>query len=218
MRETIFKFFVVTALAVLAVSVFLLYQETKNLQSLSKPEDIVNQKAVDAFEENLESDTQESSDIQAQLDALKAYFDQALATVSATKPTVSIPSQKQELQTTYIPLGTTFKTSSTNWVDVTDSGAYIDIENDYGQNAYIEWEAYLSVAHGNGQVFARLWDDTNKIAVAGSELTSINNSTAKLVISPRIYLWRGRNLYKVQIKSLNGFEVTYSSGRMKISY
>jgi hypothetical protein len=67
-------------------------------------------------------------------------------------------------------------------------------------------------------MFARLYDSTNKIAVSGSELTTINNVSYQHVSSPQLALWRGRNLYKVQVKSLNGFEITYSGGKIKITY
>jgi len=38
------------------------------------------------------------------------------------------------------------------------------------------------------------------------------------VISGGLSFWAGNNLYRVQLKSLNGFEVTFGSGRIKIIY
>lgn len=126
----------------------------------------------------------------------------------------TIPSK----QTSYISLGTTYATMSKDWIDVPDSGIYIDLANDYSKSATVSWEASLKVAHSNGTSYARIYDDTNKIAVVGSELITENNSSFKQVSSGSLALWRGRNLYKVQVKSLNGFEITYSGGRIKISY
>ena len=105
-----------------------------------------------------------------------------------------------------------------DWVDVTDSGVYIDLENDYGSGAKVSWETSLKVAHGNGKAYARLWDDTNKIAVDFSELSTEDNVDFTQVTSKYLPFWRGRNLYKVQIKSLNSFEVTCSGGKLKIVY
>jgi len=76
----------------------------------------------------------------------------------------------------------------------------------------------LKVDHGNGQVFVRLWDDTNKITVNGSEMSTVNNADYKLVTTGDIPFWQGRNLYKVQIKSLNSFVVSYTGGKIRISY
>ena len=125
---------------------------------------------------------------------------------------------QQQSGTAYVPLGTTGSTTSTDWVDIEDSAVYIDLENDYAAGAVVSWETSLKVAHANGQAYARLYDDTNKIAVDFSELSTENNATFKQAASPNLPFWKGRNLYKVQIKSLNSFEVTYSGGRIKISY
>lgn len=120
--------------------------------------------------------------------------------------------------TDYIPMGTSATTTSMDWIDVDDSAIYIDLENDYGDDATVSWEASLKVAHGNGKTFARLYDDTNKIAVDFSELSTENNVEFSQKSSGNLPFWKGRNLYKVQIKSLNSFEVTYSGGKIKVSY
>ena len=143
----------------------------------------------------------------------------AVATLSAnqvTKPQTNSSSLKGE--TTYIPLSGSFSTTSTDWYDLQGVEAYIDLEKEYGKGATVSWEGSLKVAHGNGQAFARLFDTTHGIAVSGSEISTTNNSDLKLVTSGNLNLWAGRNLYRVQIKSLNSFEVTYGGGKIKIAY
>ena len=155
----------------------------------------------------------------SQQDILKTVSD-IIATISATPQTI-IERQvviKTGGQTSFIGLGSTATTTSTDWDEVKDAQVYIDLEKDYGKDANVSWEASLKVAHGNGQVFARLYDDTNKIVVLGSELSTTNNVDFKQVSSGKLNLWAGRNLYKVQLKSLNSFEITYSGGRIKVSY
>jgi hypothetical protein len=120
--------------------------------------------------------------------------------------------------TSYIPMGSTYTTTSMDWYTLNDTEIYIDVLNDYGSDAVVSWEASLTVAHGNGQAFARLWDDTNKIAVNGSELTTVNNPSYFLVSSGTIPFWRGRNLYKIQIRSLNSFEISITGAKIKISH
>lgn len=147
---------------------------------------------------------------------IRRQVSEATATLSATKVvTTTIASSPK---TDYISMGTTYTTTSTGWVTIEDTATYVDLLNDYGKNAKVSWETSLKVAHGNGQAFARLWDDTNKIGVDFSELSTTNNSDYKVVSSGNLSFWRGRNLYKVQIKSLNSFEVTYSGGKIKVSY
>ena len=143
---------------------------------------------------------------------------EAIATLSATKQEVVKYVQDTSVKTTYIPMGSSTIVTSTDWVDVPDSGVYIDLEKDYGKSAKVSWEASLKVAHGNGKAFARLYDDTNKIAVDYSEITTENNVNFKQLSSGNLPFWRGRNLYKVQLKSLNSFEITYGGGKIKVSY
>lgn len=120
--------------------------------------------------------------------------------------------------TAYIPMGSSATTTSVDWMDVDDSAIYIDVVNDYAADATVSWEASLKVAHGNGKAFARLYDATNNIAVDKSELSTTDNAVFTQVTSKNLPFWRGRNLYKVQIKSLNSFEVTYSGGKIKVVY
>jgi hypothetical protein len=152
-------------------------------------------------------------------DEIAIAVSDALADISPTTETIiekeTIVSTSQG--TDYISMGTSDTTTSTDWVDVEASAVYIDLENDYGADANVSWEASLKVAHGNGKAFARLYDDTNKIAVDFSELTTENNVEFTQKTTGNLPFWKGRNLYKVQIKSLNSFEVTYSGGKIKVS-
>lgn len=155
------------------------------------------------------------------INALKQYFDTAISTLSGTTQTV-IRETKETVssapQTSYVPMGSTATTTSTDWIDVADSKVYIDLENDYGSGALVTWEVALKVDHANGTAYARLFDETNGIAVQGSQIEVVDSDTLVLKSSSYLPFWRGRNLYKVQIKSLNSFLVTYSSGKIKIQH
>ena len=126
------------------------------------------------------------------------------------------PASTPGTKTTYIPLTASFTTSNTDWTNVSGTETYIDLKNNYSANAYITWEAVLSVASG-GQVTARLYDATHGIGVNGSEVSS-SSTAGELVTSGKLNLWAGNNLYKVQIKSLNSYAVTFTSGRIKLVY
>lgn len=135
------------------------------------------------------------------------------APVTTTKTTTA-----KQTQTTYIPLGSTATSTSTDWYTVDDSSVTIDVANDFSGDPYITFEASLKVAYGQGGAFVRLWDDTHKIAVNGSELTTLANEDYQTMKSGRLYLWNGNNTYKVQIKSLNGYEASYTNGKVKVVY
>ena len=171
--------------------------------------------------ENLKTqvfNTEEKKISGTSLSQINKLISDAIATISAVPKTIVQKIGIIQKQTSFISLGTTASTTSTNWVDVEAAEVYIDLENDYGKDAKVSWEASLKVAHSNGQAFARLYDDTNKIVVLESEISTTNNADFEQASSSNLNFWKGRNLYKVQIKSLNSFEVTYSGGRIKISY
>lgn len=150
---------------------------------------------------------------------ISSIVSQAVASVSGTKTIVEkAATPAPTMQTSYITMGGTNTTTSTDWETIEDSATYINIANDYGQGAKVTWSASLKVAHGNGQAFARLYDATHNIAVDGSELSTTNNTDYATVTSGALPFWMGNNVYKVQVKSLNSFEVTYSGGKIKIEY
>ena len=137
----------------------------------------------------------------------------------STKIVISTPLSKQlKTQVSYIPLSGPITTTSSSWYDAPGTDFYLDLEKDYNLNALSSWEAYLKVAHSNGTAYARLYDVTHGIAVNGSEINLSNNSSLTQISSGNLSLWAGRNLYRVQLKSLNTFEITFGSGKVKITY
>lgn len=144
----------------------------------------------------------------------------AISTVSGTTKTIiqkETATETVSKKTAYIPLSGPITTTATNWVDAAGTDVYIDLANDYGKSTYVSWEGFLSIANGNGTAFARLYDATHGIAVNGSEISG-TSGTSTQVISGSLSLWAGRNLYRVQLKSLNSFVATFASGRIKINY
>lgn len=129
-----------------------------------------------------------------------------------------VSSQTLASQVSYIPLASQSATTEKDWADVPGSEVTFNLANDYSASAKATFEASLKVAHANGTAYTRLFDDTHKIAVNGSELSVTDSADFIYKISGALSLWSGTNTYKVQIKSLNGFEVTIDNPRLKISY
>ncbi|AKM83382.1 hypothetical protein A2422_04200 [Candidatus Woesebacteria bacterium RIFOXYC1_FULL_31_51] len=198
-------------LIILSVFVVLIYQKSTKQEKL-----------VTTTESTKENDTCGSD--------CKAYIDSAILNVSqkdislpttsptsTTKPTF-LPTTKPKTFISYIPIAGPATTTSTTWEDVSGTDFNLDLNTNYGSNAKTSWEAFIKVAHNNGQVFARLIDVTHGIVVNGSEISLINNSNLTQVSSGPLSFWSGNNQYRVQLKSLNSFEVTFGSGRVKITY
>lgn len=132
-----------------------------------------------------------------------------------TKPTETV---KTVSQIAYIPISGSISTTSSTWYDAPGTDFYLDLSKNYSKNATVTWEVSLKVAHGNGTAYARLYDVTHNITVNGSEISLTNNPNLTQVYSQNLSFWAGNNLYRVQLKSLNTFEVTFGSGRLKIVY
>jgi len=128
--------------------------------------------------------------------------------VKETSQTVSQP------QVIYIPLGGGGSTTATDWADVGNAEVYLNI-GDYANVDKVYFEGFIKVKHGNGKAYARLYDVTHGIGVQGGEI-STSSEDYTLVESGSLSLWQGKNLYRVQIKSLNGYEAFFDSGRIKI--
>ncbi len=114
----------------------------------------------------------------------------------------------------YIPLGGGGSTTSRDWADVGNAEIYLDVTN-YPNLDKAYFEAFIRVQHGNGTAFARLYDVTHNIGVQGGEVSTGSESFA-LVESGSLNFWQGKNLYRVQVKSLTGYEAFYDSGRIKL--
>lgn len=132
-----------------------------------------------------------------------------------TKELTKVPTTPTS-QTSYINLGGTYSTTSASWVDVPGSEATLNLKKDYGEGAQVSFQGSLKVTDGNGQAQARLYDSTNSMAVYGSEISTSNNSSYQSVSSGNLNLWDGYNTYKVQIKSSNSKEITFTGGGLKI--
>lgn len=145
----------------------------------------------------------------------------AVATISANTKSIIINQASGNIskpQVSYIPLDGNFSTTSTDWTDAKGIEVSFDLAKDYSAGAKVAWEASLRVANSNGTAYARLFDVTHGIAVDGSEISVTDSSDYQRVSSGDLKLWAGRNVYRVQIKSLNSFNVDYTAGKIRISY
>ena len=150
----------------------------------------------------------------------------SLSTISAVPKETTVPvtvvvtpvPTKTKTQTAYIPIAGPLSSTSKDWYDLAGTDFYLNFNTDYGKTAYANWDASLKIKDGNGTVYARIYDVTNKIAVNGSEISVSNKGDLTQVVSGGLSFWSGNNLYRVQLKSLNGFEVTFGGGRVKIIY
>ncbi len=145
----------------------------------------------------------------------------AVATLSAstkvsTGKTISAPALKP--QDSYIQISGSGSTQSANWTDVVGSDFSFDVNSDFESGANFAWEGFLKIADANGTAYARIYDVTHGIGVDGSQISVVNQGNFTRANSTNMNFWAGRNVYRVQIKSLNTFNVDYTGGKIRVSY
>lgn len=152
---------------------------------------------------------------------IEEKISQAMATVSGketikeTKAVEKPSKETSQAKVVYIPLGGSGSTTSTSWADVGNAEVYFDL-SDYPNLSEARFEGFIKVKNGNGKAFARLYDVTHSIGVQGSNIeTTSENFT--MVSSDPLAIWQGKNLYRIQVKSLNGYDAYLDSGRIKLT-
>lgn len=208
------KVYFLAGIILLSLSLILTYQKIRRIENLLATV-TTTQVSPESGKKEIQKIDICGEDCQKQISEEVA---KAVATISGTKTkeiVKEVPTTQNK--TSYISLTGPITTTSLDWIDAVGTDVYIDLANDYGSNTYVTWEAFLKIAYGNGTAYARLFDVTHGIAVNGSEISTTMASSTQ-VSSGKLSIWAGRNLYRVQLKSLNSFEVTFGSGRIKITY
>lgn len=135
-----------------------------------------------------------------------------LSQTSANK-TGSTQVASAQVKEYYIPLGTG-GTASTDWVDLPGAEAYV-VPANYGRITGLYFEAGIRIPTGSGRVYARLRNVTDNIGLIESEVSQEGTNTG-LVSSGKIPVPASTKLYRVQLKSSLGVNVSLDNARIKL--
>lgn len=161
-------------------------------------------------------------------DSCKSYVDQAIQAnkanqaqqapqaqpTPATKIIYQTTPRAKVRSTTYVSLAGSGSTTATDWTDVGGSDFYFN-PADYPGLVSVYFEANMKLMTGSGRAYVRLFDSTHGIGVQGSE-ASTQASSDTVVESGQISFWAGKNLIRVQIRSVTTESAVYNSGRLRI--
>jgi len=114
----------------------------------------------------------------------------------------------------YVTIPGTGSTGATAWTDLSGTDFYFDTA-EYPGLVEIYFEATVKLVNGNGTAFVRLLDVTHGIGVTGSDVSSQSQQNT-VAVSGKVSFWRGRNLIRVQARSLTADTTVFSSGRLKV--
>ncbi|MCL5784483.1 MAG: hypothetical protein M1142_03975 [Patescibacteria group bacterium] len=129
-------------------------------------------------------------------------------------PTASPVSQKQPAL--YIPLGTGGSSTGSDWTTINTYKITLD-PADYPGYSSMQLELSLRVYQGNGKAFARLINSDDGLAVLLSEVSTTFGDYTWVTSSP-FTLSSGKKNYKVQLKSLTGYEAGIQNARIKVNF
>ena len=149
------------------------------------------------------------SNLESAVTALRSVT--PIPTVSAIK--TQSPSAVRHIS--YLPINGSYNQLSYDWVNVPGSEFYFDTV-DYPGLISVVFEANIKLFNGNGLAFAQLYDSTHAAPIPGGQVQTKSQVDTIVTSSPLTFL-PGRNLIKVQIKSLTADTAYFNSGRLIIT-
>ena len=141
----------------------------------------------------------------------------ARVTVTITPNATTAPSKSAAAKITrvsYVPVPGSGTTLQTSWVDLSGTDFYFD-KNEFIGFVDAVLEANIKLLNGNGEAFVRIYDVTHGVAVSGSELKT-GSQTSVLLTSDKLQFYSGKNLYRIQARSLTADTTVFESGRLKV--
>lgn len=152
--------------------------------------------------------------IRVEVEEAVAELSLELKATSSKQVVQSTPKpQAKTTQVFYVPVGSSGSTTKTDWADLSNTDFFFN-SGEYGTLKDAKWSLNIKIFQ-NGQAFARLFDVTHGVAVPGSEISTTSYSYS-LVESDSLKFLQGKNVYRVQMKSLTGYEASFDSGKIKI--
>ncbi|MEK9201289.1 MAG: hypothetical protein AAB909_04950 [Patescibacteria group bacterium] len=128
--------------------------------------------------------------------------------------TVIAPTRAKVRSTSYTTISSNGYSTSNDWQGLDSTGFYFDTR-DYPGLVEVYFEANMKLFNGNGIAYVRLYDSTHGVGVQGSEVQTSSQADT-LVTSGKLTFWSGKNLIRVQAKSLTADTAVFSSGRLRI--
>jgi hypothetical protein len=105
-------------------------------------------------------------------------------------------------------------TMSNDWVNLAGTEFYFN-PADYPGLVEVYFEANIRLYNGNGMAYVQLFNATSGVGVQGSDIQT-NSQIDTVVTSGKVTFWAGKNLIRVQAKSLTADTAIFSSGRLRI--
>jgi hypothetical protein len=145
-----------------------------------------------------------------------AAQERAMAEIQLNARGSAPSSNNAKPSTVFIPIGIGGSSTGTDWTVINTQEIEIDTSEIPGYlAAFLTVE--LKVKDGNGKAFARLFNVTDNTPIYSSEV-SVSNSDFTPITSGSFTLATGKKKYRLQLKSLTGYQVDVQLSKLKISF
>lgn len=161
-------------------------------------------------------DSQDIDDLKSRVSKIENQEKKAEEiTVTPTKAkTMTTQVVSRSKHVSYMTINGGFGQVAYDWTDVPASEFYFD-RSDYDGFKEVKFESNMKLLNGNGMAYVRLFDVTHGVAVTGSQVETGNQDNT-VVTSTALNFMNGKNLIKVQIKSLTADTTVFNSGRLVV--
>jgi hypothetical protein len=130
-----------------------------------------------------------------------------IKTIKATPVASSAPAREL-----FVSIGSG-KSTTSDWNDVIGTEVTLS-PSQYGNSQGIYFQATLSIPSTEGIVYARLYNTTDGMVVAASDVSTTNSSPTLLTSQPIVL--EGTKVYKVQMKSSLEKDAILTQSRIKV--
>lgn len=115
----------------------------------------------------------------------------------------------------YVPLSWLGTSTATDWTTISGQSMSLD-PADYPGYTSMQFEISLKVLSGNGKAYARLLTSEDGTAILSSEVSTSAYDYTWLTSSG--FTLPGKKTYKLQLKSLTGYEAAVQNARLKVNF
>lgn len=188
--------------------IYLFLNQKNNFKNISNSD--CNEKCRQEIDSKLTQLSDKLEELKLQLAIIPTAapkIEKEIVVKSVSKPKVK--------NTFYVDIPGSGSLLSYDWADLSTTQFYFDT-SDFPGLKNIYFEVNMKLFNGNGLAFARLFDSTHGIGVQGSEVQT-GSQKDTVVASGQVTFFAGKNLIKVQIKSLTADTTVFNSGRLKIT-
>lgn len=165
------------------------------------------------------SPTQGSLGLESRLKALETKvldLQGQLTQLKGSSTTSTSTSNSSSYRPSYISLGWAGTSIAQDWTSITVQEIIIN-PTDYSGYKSMQFEANIKIHQGNGKAYARLFNSTDGVFPPNSEISTTSQDYT-WVSSATFTLPAGQKTYKLQLKSLSGYEASVQNARIKVNY